>query len=181
MPNRPWHKHGCVGRIRIIYRLERFISTDSWHSRREGGLVTSTTYSRIRSIAEKHANETCAHAYELNGESGVRRCLLGWMAVDSGVRLPDETSNTHVLGMMGTGRFIREMQSEYGLSLDQLKQLQGANDESKSPAHLTELVSGLLETWSAGPVPSGNNGPKRLIYEPSHATIHRVSYIVPPG
>ena len=120
--------------------------------------MTSTTYSRIKDIAEQHANETCTFAYELHEETGVKRCLLGWMATDSGVRLPEETYNTHVLGMRGTEEFIREMRSEYGLSLDQLKQLQSANDESKSPSHLTELISGLLETWSAGPGASTDKG-----------------------
>lgn len=110
--------------------------------------MDSTSCDRIQTIAEEHANQTCAHAYELRGEAGVRRCLLGWMAADSGVRLPDERYNTHVLGMKGTGQFIREMQSEYGLSLDQLRQLQRANDESENPDELIALISGLVETWS---------------------------------
>ena len=143
--------------------------------------MTPTSYTRIQGIAEKHANETYTHSYDLQGEAGVRRCLLGWMATDSGVRLPDETYNTYALGMKGTGRFIREMQSEYGLSLYQLKQLQRANDESKGPAHLMALVSSLLETWSTGPVPSGDDGPKRLIDESPHTTTHRVACIAPPG
>ena len=140
-----------------------------------------TSYARIQSIAEKHANETCTHAYERHGEAGVRRCLLGWMAADSGIRLPGETYNAHALGMNGTGRFNREMQSEFGLSPEQLKQLQRANDESKSPAHLMDLVTSLLGTWSAEPVPSGENGPRPLIDEPCHAATHGAASIAPPG
>ena len=142
--------------------------------------MTSTSYTRIKSIAQTHGNEMCPYVYELNGETGVRRCLLSWMAIDSGVRLPDERYNTHALGMKGTARFIKEMQSEYGLSLDQLKELQRANDESKSAAHLTELLSELLETWSAGPVPSGKKGDQRPIDESSHAATNRAAYIASP-
>ena len=143
--------------------------------------MKSMSYARIETVAKRHANETCAHAYELHTESGVRRCLLGWMAIDSGIRLPEERSNTHALGMKGTARFIEELGSEYGLSLDQLKVLQRANDESTSAAHLTKLVSGLLETWSAGPVPSGKNGDQCLILESSHAATYLAAYIAPPG
>lgn len=143
--------------------------------------MTSTSYARIESVAKKHANETCAHAYELSGEAGVRRCLLGWMAIDSGVRLPDRRYDTHALGMKGTARFIKEMQSEYGLSLDQLKQLQRANDESKNPAHLTKLVSGLLETWSARPVPSGKNDSYCPIDRSIYATPVSAAYTATPG
>ncbi len=181
MPNRPRRKHAYVGWIRIIYTLERFIGTDSWHSERMGAPVASTSYARIQSIAEKHANETCTHAYELQGDTGMRRCLLGWMATDSGVRLPNETYNTHVLGMKGTGRFVREMQSEYGLSLDQLKQLQSANDESKSPAHLKELVSRLIETWSSGPEPAGESATEYMTDQSAQTVTHGETQIAPRG
>ena len=139
--------------------------------------MASTSYDRIQNVAEKHANEICTHAYELHGDVGVRRCLLGWMAADSGVRLPNEIYNTHVLGMEGTGRFIREMQSEYGMSLDQLRQLQRANDESKSAAQLMELLSGLMETWSARPVPSGERAIKSPVEESFYTKKDRAIHI----
>ena len=181
MPNRSRCRHAYVGQIRINYTLGRIFSADDRLCNREVAPVTSTSYARINSVAEKHANETCAHAYELHGEAGVRRCLLGWMASESGVRLPDKRYNTHALGMKGTGRFIEELQSEYGLSSDRLKELQRASDESKSAAHLKELVSGLLESWSGGAVPSGKNHPFRPIDKPLNATTHRGAYIALPG
>ena len=181
MPNRSWRRNAYAGRIRITYTLGRFVSVDDRQCKREVAPVTSTSCSRIKILASKHANETCAHAYELHDEAVVRRCLLGWMATDSGVRLPEKRYNTHALGMKGTARFVKELQSKYGLSSDQLKQLQRANDESKSAAHRTELVSGLVETWSAGPVPSGENGHQGLFYESSHVATRRAAYIAPPG
>ena len=181
MPNRSRCRHAYVGQIRINYTLGRYFSADDRLCNREVAPVTSTSYARINSVAEKHANETCAHAYELHGEAGVRRCLLGWMASDSGVRLPDKRHNTHALGMKGTGRFIEELQSEYGLSSDQLKELQRASDESKSAAHLKEMVSGLLESWSDGAVPSGKNYPFRPVERSLNAATHRAAYIAPPG
>ena len=181
MPNRSRCRHAYVGQIRINYTLGRIFSADDRLCNREVAPVTSTSYARINSVAEKHANETCAHAYELHGEAGVRRCLLGWMASESGVRLPDKRYNTHALGMKGTGRFIEELQSEYGLSSDRLKELQRASDESKSAADLKELVSGLLESWSGGAVPSGKNHPFRPIDKPLNSTTHRGAYIPLPG
>lgn len=181
MPNPPRCRHAYVGKIRINYILERFFSADDRLCNREVAPVKSMSYPRINSVAEKHANETCAHAYELRGEAGVRRCLLGWMASDSGIRLPDKMYNTYAPGMKGTGRFIEELRSEYGLSSDQLRELQRASDESKSAAHLKDLVSGLLESWSDGPVPSGKNHPLRPIDESLNTMTPRAAYIAPPG
>ena len=117
--------------------------------------MAATIHARIENVVERHASEACGYAYETPAATGVRRCLLGWMATESGIRLPDAKYNTHVLGMEGTDEFVAEMQTAYGLSLDQLKQLQRANDESSSPAQLKSLVSDLLETWSYALVHSG--------------------------
>lgn len=139
------------------------------------------SYAGIQSVATKHANEMCAHAYELHSEAGVRRCLLGWMAADVGLRLPEERYNNHALGMAGTGRFVKVLRSAYGLSLYQLKLLQRANDESKNPTDLTVLLSGLFEAWSFGPVPSGTEGNRRQIDDSPRDTTATAVYGAPSG
>jgi hypothetical protein len=109
-------------------------------------MVNTRSGPRIAEILKRHVNELCRSLYT----EEKRHCLLGWMAVEAGVKLPPMRYNTHVVGMAGTGRFVEQLQAAYGLTLDQLKQLQFANDDATDITELLEAIKELSQSHESG-------------------------------
>ena len=102
---------------------------------------------RVIAILERHAKEICSSYYTNDDFTPTRHCLLGWMALEAEVALPQRRYNTHVIGMAGTRRFANELQRNYGLTLQQLKQLQLVNDETNDVQKLIKMVIALVRQW----------------------------------
>lgn len=125
-------------------------------------MVTTRSGLRIAGILERHVNELCRSLYT----EGDRHCLLGWMAVEAGVKLPPMRYNAHVVGMPGTGRFVEQLRAAYGLTLEQLKQLQFANDDAADAVELLEAIRELLEIPESGATGVSPDSPPPLPESP---------------
>jgi hypothetical protein len=109
-------------------------------------MVNTRSGLRIAEILERHVNELCRSLYTEED----RHCLLGWMAVEAGVKLPPMRYNAHVVGMAGTARFAEQLQAAYGLTFEQLKQLQFANDDAADATELLDAIKELFESPEPG-------------------------------
>ena len=96
--------------------------------------------SEIQAILDKRAEQLCFSRYSQTKAGMEQHCLLGWMAVEAGITLPDADGNTEVIGMNGTESFARSLCYTYGLSLSMLRALQFANDDAPTGRELVEHV-----------------------------------------
>lgn len=104
---------------------------------------------RMIALLERHRHDLCSRFYTRDDLTPTNHCLMGWMARDSGVALPPAKYNTHSIGMKGTGRFSNELGQEYGLTLEQLQQLQLANDDARTTPEMIELLIRVARGWHA--------------------------------
>ena len=103
--------------------------------------------SEIQAILAKRAGQLCSSRYS-HTESGVERhCLLGWMAVEAGIKLPGYEGNTEVIGMNGTEAFAQSLCDVYGMSTSMLRTLQFANDDTSTGSELAEHVQSIFDNW----------------------------------
>ena len=102
---------------------------------------------RMITLLDRHKDELCSSFYTRDDLTPPNHCLMGWMAKDADIRLPPSRFNTHVIGMTGTGRFSAELQQEYGLTLEQLRRLQLANDDARTAPAMIELLIRLAGSW----------------------------------
>lgn len=105
-------------------------------------MARSTLY-RLVEVLDRHAHEFCFSQYK--DES--HHCLLAWMAIEAEIDLPPARYNTHVIGMAGTRRFSNEIQQSYGLSSEQVRQVQFANDEAGCVGDLRIMLLNLINQW----------------------------------
>ena len=110
-------------------------------------MATRPFLSRMVALLERHRDELCSSFYTRDDLTPPNHCLMGWMARDADIALPPSRFNTHVIGMKGTGRFSAELQEEYGLALEQLQQLQLANDDARTAPEMIELLIRLARSW----------------------------------
>lgn len=102
---------------------------------------------RMIALLERHKHELCSSFYTRDDLTPTNHCLLGWMGKDAGIALPPYRFNTHVIGMKGTGRFATELLQNYDLTMEQLKQLQLANDDARTVPEMIELLIRLARSW----------------------------------
>ena len=101
--------------------------------------------SEIQAILAKRVGQLCSSRYS-HTEAGVEQhCLLGWMAVEAGIKLPGADGNTEVIGMNGTEAFAQSLCDVYGLSTSMLRTLQFANDDTSSGGELVEQVQSIFD------------------------------------
>lgn len=112
-------------------------------------MTTRPFLPRMVALLERHRSELCSSFYTRDDLAPTNHCLMGWMARDAGIALPPSRYNTHVIGMKGTGRFAAALQQEYGLTLNQLQQLQLANDDAHTVPEMIELLIHLARNWHA--------------------------------
>ena len=105
--------------------------------------MTRSMLFRLVDVLDSHAHEFCFSQYTKES----RHCLLAWMAIEAEIDLPPARYNTHVIGMAGTRRFSDEIQQSYGLSFEQVRAIQFANDEAGSVDDLRELLLDLINQW----------------------------------
>ncbi|MDA0769945.1 MAG: hypothetical protein O2821_06950 [Chloroflexi bacterium] len=113
-------------------------------------MTTTSFLPRMIALLERHRQDLCSSFYTRDDLTPTNHCLLGWMAEDARVALPPARYNTHVIGMKGTGRFSADLQEEYGLTLQQLQQLQLANDDARTMQEMTEMLIRLARGWHVG-------------------------------
>ena len=70
------------------------------------------------------------------------------MAIEAGIDLPPSRYNSHVVGMAGTRRFSDEIQQAYGISFQQIRQLQFANDEAGDVEGMKNMLLNLVRQWA---------------------------------
>ena len=102
---------------------------------------------RISGMVEKYAGNISARHYTDDSTTPAGHCPLGRMAIEAGISPPPRRHYTHSIGMRGALRFARELQQEYGLPLDLLKQLQSASDDARHSQELIEKITRLLMEW----------------------------------
>jgi hypothetical protein len=99
---------------------------------------------RVLSVLSRRSGSLCANAYTDIMSDEERHCILGWLAVEAGIGLPQDDLNSYVLGMEGTLEFADALEGEYRLPLKTLKLLQFANDDGCDGQELVERVRQIL-------------------------------------
>ena len=99
---------------------------------------------RVLEIMESHETELCQNRYTLRSGQGEFHCLLGWMGIEAGIQPPAGVLNTEVIGRPGTLGFAAALQSEYGVSLAELKAIQATNDDSATQSDRRVRVRSIL-------------------------------------
>ena len=112
-------------------------------------MATTPFLPRMIALLDRHRIDMCSSFYTRDDLTPINHCLLGWMAKDAGLALPPARYNTHVIGMKGTGRFSADLREEYDLTLQQLQQLQLANDDARTMQEMIELLIRLARNWHA--------------------------------
>ena len=106
---------------------------------------------KLIALLERHKHELCSSFYTRDDVTPTNHCLMGWMAKDEGIALPPSRSTTYLLGMKGTGRFAAELQEAYDLTLDQIQQLQLANNDAFTVPEMIEQLIRLASSWHFDP------------------------------
>ena len=110
--------------------------------------MARSSLSVLVEVLDNHADEFCFSQYTDDAYIPRRHCLLAWMAIEAGIELPPSRYNSHVVGMAGTRRFSDEIQQAYGISFEQIRQLQFANDESGDVEGMKNLLLNLVRQWA---------------------------------